>query len=1028
MAIESFLPESIRSRYSLKLLGVALLIVLVITAISAVTVIDVADTVRDEQLNSMEANAELEANALAQWIEGKQQTVRVLSSHRGLDPDNPAQTGAVLEAEREDLSAEAATLSLVERSPETYSEGRNETIVASTEPTYVDRPLSVTDVDWKPTVGYNFESETDVILSWVYTDDGDPFVAVASPTPDGDHVLFAEYRTSVRAEEFTSVIEGTKTQVLGGFTAFVLFDENESKVITRYKGDRENTTIGSRILEADPTIELNGSVLTDTSVKGYHSVPGEKIDWVVVKEAPRSNALALTDYVQSGFAVLVGVTLLGFLLIGVVIQRGPIRSIQRLATQASAISEGELDVEIEDEGRVDEIGDVRAAFRDTKSYIETIASQAEALSRRAFDDEAFEREIPGRIGESIETMQADLQQFIADLEAERERYSTLVEQSSDGVAVVQDGEYAFVNDRFAEISGYDRETLTGMGYDELVGGDHYEQIYRRTEQLFAGDISSIQLELDIETRAGPRRRVEAVGSKIDHDGEPAVLVNTRDITERRRRERAVESLQAATERMQTDETPPAVARTAVEAASDVLGLPIAGCWFHDANGQRLEPVAATDDAREAGIMATLSPSSTEYGAFESGTVTSHTSEAGDATDALETGVLLPLGDHGLLVAGDVEPAPTDGVVLDIAEVLAEHTETALDRAERAQSVRESERRFRLIADRIDEVIVLTTGDRSKVLYVNPAYDDVWGRPREELYRDPAAHREAIDDADRGRVDSEIDGMYAEIDEGTPDDSYTFEYRITRPDGDVRWVSDVVYPVELDDGGRRCIRIVEDVTDRKRREQRLEVFNRILRHNLRNRLDVIKSNAEQLADRIGGDHATAVLSAADRLATIGNRARRIDRLMSSDRRPTTVDLTEVIEETLADVDSDGADVCVRTDLPQSATLRTDAETLRAALESPLDNAVSYAESTVEVAVEPAPERYTVVISDDGPGIPDAELDSLEAGTETDLRHSRGLGLWQLTWAVEKLNGDLSFDTDSGTTVRITVPDLGDDDAH
>ena len=745
MALESLLPESIRSRYALKLLGGALLIGLLITAFSATTVIDVTDSVRDEQLHSMETNAELEANALAQWIEGNQQTIRALSSHRGLDPEAPAETGAVLTREREALSAEVASLSVVERSPTTFSEGPDEQILASTEPGYVGRSLSVTDVNWKPTVGFNFNSTDDVVLSWVYTTENDAaLVAVASPTPDGDHVLVGEYRTDVQAESFTSVIDGTQTQVLGGFTAFVLFDENETNVITPYEGDRANTTIGNRILDTEPGAELNGSVLTANSVKGYHSVPGEAVDWVVVKEAPRQNALAVSQSIRGDLTTLVGITLLGFLLIGVVIQRGPIRSIQRLARQADAIADGELAVEIEDEGRKDEIGDLRAAFRNTKAYIETIASQADALSKQAFDDDAFEAAIPGQIGTAMADMRGDLRRFIDELETERQRYSTLVEQSKDGIAVIQGEEHVFVNERLAEITGYSREELVGMSYANLVVEEDLAGAREQAQRVLTDANPADQYVHDIETKAGQRRRIEATGSKISHDGDPAVLINARDITER-----------------------------------------------------------------------------------------------------------------------------------------------------------------------------------------------------------------------------------------------------------------------------------------QRREQRLTVFNRLLRHNFRNRLDVIKGHAERLADRTEGDHAETVVTAADRLATLGSRARRIDQLVARDPKPTTVDVAAVIDGLLESVVTEENQVTIETALPDTAELKTDAETLRTTLVSPLENAVKYADSTVTVAVTTTAAGCQVVISDDGPGIPAAELDSLAAGTETDLQHGRGLGLWQLKWGVDALNGDLAFETETGTTVRIELPALGDD---
>ncbi|ERH01037.1 MAG: histidine kinase-, DNA gyrase B-, and HSP90-like ATPase [Halonotius sp. J07HN6] len=211
-----------------------------------------------------------------------------------------------------------------------------------------------------------------------------------------------------------------------------------------------------------------------------------------------------------------------------------------------------------------------------------------------------------------------------------------------------------------------------------------------------------------------------------------------------------------------------------------------------------------------------------------------------------------------------------------------------------------------------------------------------------------------------------------------------------------------------------------ITEPKQREQRLEVFNRLLRHNLRNRFDVIKSHAERLADQTDGEDAEIVLSEADRLAAIGTRARRIDQLMARDPTPASVDLTTVVSDLLHDIDAD--DVTVTTDLPSTATLRTDAEILRTALSSPLENAVEYADSAVTVSITAIDGGYEVVISDDGSGIPASELASLAAETETHLQHGRGLGLWQLKWAIEALDGDLSFETDDGTTISIRLTDL------
>ena len=219
--------------------------------------------------------------------------------------------------------------------------------------------------------------------------------------------------------------------------------------------------------------------------------------------------------------------------------------------------------------------------------------------------------------------------------------------------------------------------------------------------------------------------------------------------------------------------------------------------------------------------------------------------------------------------------------------------------------------------------------------------------------------------------------------------------------------------------------LRDVTERELRKQRLEVFNRILRHNLRNQLTVITGNAEILAERTeteGEETVTAILESAERLGNLGETARSMDQFITRNAEITSVDLTQSINDTLVGIKSGDTDLEVRTRVPETAPVVTDQDALVAVLEGVFENALRHAETTVTVTIEPtSEEEYTLLVSDDGPGIPDEELEPLDAGTETPLHHASGLTLWQLEWGVTKLNGELSFDTENGTTVRITIPD-------
>jgi len=215
--------------------------------------------------------------------------------------------------------------------------------------------------------------------------------------------------------------------------------------------------------------------------------------------------------------------------------------------------------------------------------------------------------------------------------------------------------------------------------------------------------------------------------------------------------------------------------------------------------------------------------------------------------------------------------------------------------------------------------------------------------------------------------------------------------------------------------------LRDVTERELREQRLAVLNRVLRHNLRNKVDVIKSHAEAVADT-EDDHRDTILEAADSITDLGQRARRIDGIVSGSAEETTIDLARTVRQVVDRVSTDRGEPVISVEAPESTTTVTNPRAVEAALESAIDNAVTYADATVSITVDERPDGHGIRIIDDGPGLPDHEIESLQSGMEAPLQHGSGLGLWQLKWAVMALNGQLSFDTDDGTTVQIYVPDL------
>jgi PAS domain S-box-containing protein/putative nucleotidyltransferase with HDIG domain len=143
-----------------------------------------------------------------------------------------------------------------------------------------------------------------------------------------------------------------------------------------------------------------------------------------------------------------------------------------------------------------------------------------------------------------------------------------------------------------------------------------------------------------------------------------------------------------------------------------------------------------------------------------------------------------------------------------------------------QSLKESETRFRQLAEGVSEVFWLRQRSDGRILYVSPAYERVFGHKCEELYSNPASFIDCIHTEDRARVVSAQKAMQ----NGGP--LFNEEYRIIRPDGRERWIWARTFPVREDNGEvSRFSGIAEDITDRRRAEEKLRESYRRLERSL-----------------------------------------------------------------------------------------------------------------------------------------------------------------------------------------------------
>jgi len=283
----------------------------------------------------------------------------------------------------------------------------------------------------------------------------------------------------------------------------------------------------------------------------------------------------------------------------------------------------------------------------------------------------------------------------------KERYEALIEESSDLVAVVQaDGTITYHSESLRRTMGVDPGAVIGEDVVEKIHPEDRERTRAALADLDAapaGEHRTRSLEMRIRDADGDWRWLKSTIRTTDADEIDGFVANSRDVTERRRRETAIRAVHDATREMMTAGDAAVVERIVADAAVDALGLELVGVFRFDESVGALVPTEYGDDVVDVlGELPTFERGEgVVWGAFAAGETRVYddvrtATEVYNPDTPVRSELVVPIGTHGVLVSGDLDPGAFDDVDVDAAETLCANAEAALEQLDRERRLRERE--------------------------------------------------------------------------------------------------------------------------------------------------------------------------------------------------------------------------------------------------------------------------------------------------------------------------------------------------
>ena len=594
------------------------------------------------------------------------------------------------------------------------------------------------------------------------------------------------------------------------------------------------------------------------------------------------------------------------------------------------------------------------------------------------------------------------------------KFRGIFETSPDPAFLLdEDGVVREVNQIAFEKLGYEKEEIVGKSIQELpfISEENRERLVDNFARRKKGeDISPYEIELVTKNEDVLHTEINAsIFEKSALEGE---VVIARDITERKRSEgrlndekRKIKELYQITPEIREIKDLQMLYELTIELANNILDFDV--CTVEIEEDGDLVVKASTEKElveEEYTMSVEEGIAGRTFRKKESELIRDVTqSERAKPTDeSFRSSLSIPMGDMGVFQAHSYEEEKYDESDLELAELFVSYITSSIKQIESEKALKESEKRYRSLIENSIVGVGISDFDEN-IIFANERFAEMLGYNKTEL---------------EGKNISELttEEEFYRITEKTEDrkkgESDVYETRVIKKDGDTIDIMLGATPyIDAEGEIKGAVAFIQDISERKKAQQREEFLHSLLRHDIRNKIQVIQGYLQLLDEdeNLSEKGEEYIQSAEKGVKTSIDLIEKIRTLREANQEEIEeMDVKPVLNEAIDNLKDQMIDMELEVEMDSDEGFKVKAgPLLKEVFFNLIENSIRHSDGKkIRISSKEYSEEIVCIIEDDGKGIPNDEKEKiLKKGYTSDKEKGTGLGLFLIQKLLEVYEGKI-----------------------